>query len=105
MTSNALKEFLSQKEKERKKGKSLTRHTVGCGLEVLSSVDEVTFGSHPALLFENPWGCGVGRGVKYNRMTSFITRLQLRSESSTQQGILPARDKFHANPKADPLRQ
>lgn len=33
-----------------------TEHTVGCGLEVLSGGDEVTSGSHPALLFENPLG-------------------------------------------------
>lgn len=39
----------------------------------------MTFGSHPALLFENPWGCGDGQGggflvgIKYNRMTYLIT--------------------------------
>lgn len=38
--------------------------TVGCGLEVLSGGDEVTFGSHPALLFENPLGVEGGVSSK-----------------------------------------
>lgn len=38
--------------------KNINWRTTGCGLEVLSGGDEVTFGSHPALLSENPLGGG-----------------------------------------------